>query len=871
VPDGRVTSAAWFEPRSDHWSGPFLDRLASLAAATRFGTAWLVVRRTGLAGAVVLGSDPVARDLIESAASPWPARVTPVGPAAFGSPSPLDGLAALARPGWGWRTTEAGVPAPDRAAPDRDRVPPELSVPPGGRQCHWFSTGTGRLAVRVRVWARAQPTAAPGSLARLALDGIETFRHAGVPAELRELRNTTGRREAWRTGRVGSFASGPLERLLPAVAARLALGSSPPVRLDDSAVGRHIVAVGASGAGKTSFLADLAAARIGRGGAVLAIDLHGDLAPAIVARLAPAIRTSVVAVDAAGPLDQVQGVRLLGGRNQTAEDPGPAHLVAALKRLTSDSGDVYWGFRLERTLEAFVRLAHEEGGGLLDVYELLTDARRRDAARLTTRDRALANFLDEIPTLLRRNPEYLAPATARVAKVALAPRIARLLDPAGPGLPVESLVGRGRSILWRIPFAQLGPEAASFAATLLVAHAYFGLAALGPGRPDELRVALIVDEASALSPRLLAEILSEGRKFGVGAVVATQYPGRLAPEARAAAEGAAGTHVVFRVPPPVAAATAAWAGLDRSAEAWLPALPDGTAVAVRSGDSGSRGAIQVARGPPDDPAAWEEVCEASALAAAESDGEPGDVPRTVSDAVMFSLAAGLGDAGTLAARVVGVLGEPVEPAVVNESLVRLGRRGWVTNIDGRFDLTDAGARYLGVGAPTGAIREGAEHRALLYHAFGILARRGARLELVRQGRFDRRLPDAVVRLLPPGVGHRGPAELARAVDAARSTWAWRYFGGRDVDVEAEVSGALRPDRVRRNLAKASDQGHFALFLVADPARARRIRTVLAEAAAGIGTAQVWTLVRARAASPSAGEGTDGSGGAVRGGGPPPSP
>ena len=70
-------------------------------------------------------------------------------------------------------------------------------------------------------------------------------------------------------------------------------------------------------------------------------------------------------------------------------------------------------------------------------------------------------------------------------------------------------------------------------------------------------IAFVLDEASAISPRLLADLLSEGRKFGVGALVATQYPGRLAPDARAAAEGAAGTHVVFRVPVPVAADTAA--------------------------------------------------------------------------------------------------------------------------------------------------------------------------------------------------------------------------------------------------------------------------------------------------------------------------
>jgi hypothetical protein len=861
------TTALWFEPRSDPWTGEFLDRLASLGTAAPFGTAWLVVRRTGVPGAVVLGGDRVARDVVAAAAGPLPGRVSPVGGSSFGVPAERDRLAVLARAGGSWWS-----PGPDDAAPTArsgDPPPPTLDVsapsgaPSGGRQCHWFSNGAGRLAVRVRLWARGSETETPGSLARLAHDAVETLRAAGVPAELREVANTARRRRAWTVGRVGPFAAGPLERLPPRVAAAVALGPHPPVVLDDAALGRHVVVVGASGSGKTSLLADLAAKRVERGAPVVAFDLHGDLAPAIAGRLSRGGLRKLVGVDAAGPVERILGVRLLddGGSDR---DRSTGHVVAALKRLTSDSGDVYWGHRIERTLEAFVRLAEEEGGGLLDVYELLTDVRRRDAARLTTREPALAAFLDELPAMVRRNPEYLAPATARVAKVALSPRLTRLLDPAGPGLSVVPLLDAGTSVLWRIPFAEVGPEAASFAATLLASHVYLALAALGTPPGSALRVAFVVDEASAISPRLLAELLAEGRKFGVGALVATQYPGRLAPEARAAAEGAAGTHVVFRVPAPVAADTAAWAGLDRSAEPLLSALPDGTAVAVRSGDSGGRGVVVVAPPPPDGRGAWESACAASALEFGDPDAPSVEGERTLSDAVAFALAPGPCDRPTLVARTSAAAGRPLDPAAVLACAHRLVDRGWLRSVEDRLDLTDAGARYLGSGAPTGAVREGAEHRALLYETFAILARRGARLELIRQGRFDRRLPDGVVRLLPSGLGDRSPAELERLVAAARGTWAWQCFGGRDADVEAEVSGALRPDRIRRNLAKSRARGSFALFVVGDPARARRVRAVLAAEGAGIRDAQVWTVARARwASAPSSGDRPDsGRGGTV---------
>ncbi|MCI4356282.1 MAG: DUF87 domain-containing protein [Thermoplasmata archaeon] len=846
----------WFEPRSDPWSGEFLRRLASLATATPFGTAWLVARRSDLPGVVVVPGGSVAQEVVEAAASTVPGRLVRVGPAVFGTPMARDRFGVVVRTSWGTAPVErtAASDPPGRSPPD----PPEIEFPNGddtgtsARQCHWFSTGTGRLASRVRLRVRVGNGPAPGLLHRSAADIVTRLRSEGVQVAVRELANTSRRRRAWTTGRVGSFAAGPLERLRHAAAAEIALGPPPAITVDDAAVGRHVVVVGASGSGKSTLLAELAADRIRRGRSVVAIDVHGDLGPSIAARLPPTALARMLAIDAGADLPVLAGVRLLtGGADPAARERESAHLVAALKRLTGEGGDVYWGFRLERTLDVFVRLVQEEGGGLADLHALLTDPRRRDAARLATHLPAAAAFLDELPVLLRRNPEFLAPAAARVAKVALTPKLVRLLDPVGAGVPVVEVLSEGRSIVWRLPFAELGPEAAGFAATLLATHVYLALAAHGTSEPGALRVALVVDEASALSPRLVSEVLSEGRKFGVGMLLATQYPARLAPEARSAAEGAAGTHVVFRVPAPVAAATVGWLGLDRSLERVLETLPDGTALVARSGDSGGRGAIRVPPPPPDGRAAWDACVRATAQEFGEFDAGGTTPLGEVDDAVTFALAAGPADLAAIAERLAAMSEIAIDPATLGPTLGRLVERGWLRRESERYDLTAAGARYLGVGAPTGAANEGAEHRALLYTAFGIFARKGARLELVRQGRFDRRLPDAVVRLLPPSAD-RPPSEWARLVDAARGSWAWRFFRGRDVDVEAEVSGAVRPDRIRRNLQKARDRGTFALFVVGDAVRARRIRGVLESEGAGRSEAQVWTLRRARPAAQAAG-------------------
>ena len=340
-----------------------------------------------------------------------------------------------------------------------------------------------------------------------------------------------GARRDWRRASTRSMPRDAWGAFLPATVERTAEPAPfASVDAEPCRVG-HGVVLGASGAGKTWFLAERASRAILRQESVVAIDLHGDLAPAIVARLPAGARRRVVAVDA---LDRpLPGIAALAG----SDERSAAHLVAAIKRLSADGTDIYWGFRLERIFDAFVRIVQESGGSLHDLYALLADADRRDAARLASRSTDLVRFLEELAPIARRNPDFLWAAAARLSKVVLVPALAELLSPADGGLPVEELLEGGRSLLVRLPFATLGPEAASFAGTLVLARVYLGLATRGSARGRCPAVLTVLDEVQGLSPRLVSEVLAEGRKFGLRLLLASQYPERLAPEASARCRG----------------------------------------------------------------------------------------------------------------------------------------------------------------------------------------------------------------------------------------------------------------------------------------------------------------------------------------------
>ncbi len=664
---------------------------------------------------------------------------------------------------------------------------------------------------------------------------------AAVPAPARSRRD-------WRRGTLRAVPDEawlrlPAERLERTAEVRASAAAGPSERSDG-----HRAVFGASGSGKTTYLAREAADHASRGGGLFVIDLHGDLGPAVVRRLGPGARARSVTIDASDP--PVPGIAALGGRGG-ADDRAAAHLVAALKRLSPDGAEIHWGFRLERIFDSFVRLVQEREGSLVDLYALLTDADRRDEARLATRRPDLARFLSELAPVLKRQPDFLWSAATRLSKVVLMPALAELLAPADGGLPLEALLEEGRAIVVRLPFGQLGPEAAGFAGTLVLARAYLGLAGRRPPGGGSPPVLFVLDEAQAFAPRLVAELLAESRKFGLRVILATQYPDRFALELKNAVAGTVTDLVAFRVPRRSARGVGEWVGLPgEEADRWLPSLPPGHGIALDPDGTGIRPVV-----PSDEPgvpeAVWAERVDATReeFAVVPGPAGPPDDEEIAVERLLLAVLAAVERGGPLGAS--GVVdaardlpGPPIDAAPLRAAWSRVERAGLVAVDADGVRLTTAGERRLGLTAPTLATRETAEHRALLLAAFRLFARRGYRIEIVRQGRYDTTLPDAIFRQLG-GRRELTPEALRLAIERVRPGWAWRFFGGRDVHLEAEVSGALRPDRIRHGWRKATARGAFPLFLVADARRARKVRTTLRALGAGPDRAQVWTIPGSR--------------------------
>ena len=724
----------------------------------------------------------------------------------------------------------------------RATAPPRLA--PVHVQTFWAVTRARELVVARRIRplraGREAPELPVAIGGRLARDWALRVGWGGARAE--PLRGW-GADRAWRSQSSAglppsAWARPPFERLSSTLAAPPDPKRPSEVRWND----HHLAVFGSSGSGKTQFLADLGAAAASQGASLLALDVHGDLGPAIVARLGAEGRRRLRIVDIESR--PVPGIDVLAPRDGDDADRLAGHLVAALRRLAPDGEETYWGFRLERVFDAFVRLAVEAQGNLVDLAALLADPRRREAARVTTSRPELASFLEELEPIVKRHPDFLWSAGSRLAKIVLHPALRELLAPTGDEAPLGRWLEDGGIVILRLPFAQIGPEAVGLATTLLLTRLYLDRAAhiRASATPPSL---WILDEAQSLSAPLLTELLTESRKFGVRVALASQYPSRLPREAAAAVAGAVGAHLSFRVPLADAPTIGRWLGLDADdARSVLSQLPTGVALleegglsVVRSGDH-----------PPTPAAADRAWAAARARLPAEpptheEDAEPPDARTVVVAAATLEEERGPGFSFAALQEQVLRSAEIAGAAWDGAWRTALRRRWIVPAGQDAYRLGGSGAALVGWGRATGAVRESPEHRALLEVARRVVARKGALLEVERQGRFDSPLPDGRIRLLP--VGSASPREWGHAVDRARASWAWRFFDGRDVHVEAEVTGALRPERIRRGIAKAVAAHAFVLFLVSDAGRARRVRATLRAAGLSPRRGQVWTLPAAR--------------------------
>ena len=310
----------------------------------------------------------------------------------------------------------------------------------------------------------------------------------------------------------------------------------------------HMYVIGKTGVGKSTMLETLAWQDFEAGRGFALVDPHGDLAEELASRMTRAGSDRVTYLNASDPW-QPFGYNPL---RRVRDDKIPlavSGLLETLKKIWPDA----WGVRMEHVLRnTLYALLERDGSTLPDILAFYTDEKYRKDVVCGIKNEVVKRFwTDEFENYpARMRAEACAPIQNKLGALLSDPTLHRILVAPTIDLHFRKLMDEGQILLVNVSKGRLGEQSALVLGSLIVST--IGLAAFSRAEtPTDARrpFILYLDEFHNFTTLMLASVMSELRKYGVGLVLAHQYMHQLEPDIRHAVLGNAGTIISFRVGP----------------------------------------------------------------------------------------------------------------------------------------------------------------------------------------------------------------------------------------------------------------------------------------------------------------------------------
>jgi hypothetical protein len=309
---------------------------------------------------------------------------------------------------------------------------------------------------------------------------------------------------------------------------------------------RHIWAIGKTGTGKSTLIANMAIDDIKKGRGMAIIDPHGDLSEIILDYIPKSRINDVVYFN---PADTEYPITInpLEVTNKQEAELVVSGIVSIFNKIFGFS----WGPRLEYILRnSLFTLAQVPNSTLKDVPLLLTNKLFRQRIEGTITDETMRQFwvdeFDKMPDRLQQ--EAISPILNKVGQFVTSPLIRTVIGHPKSSVKLDDVMNDGKILIANLSQGRLGEDNAALLGAMLITK--FQLAAMHRvAIPESERkdFYLYVDEFQNFATGSFIKIMSEARKYRLDIMLANQYMAQIPPEVIQAILGNAGTVMTFAV------------------------------------------------------------------------------------------------------------------------------------------------------------------------------------------------------------------------------------------------------------------------------------------------------------------------------------
>ncbi|MBS1619675.1 MAG: ATP-binding protein, partial [Bacteroidetes bacterium] len=278
----------------------------------------------------------------------------------------------------------------------------------------------------------------------------------------------------------------------------------------------HMHVIGATGTGKSTFLLNNIAQDIYNGNGLAVLDPHGDLIESVLECIPSHRMKDVVVIDPSDALYSV-GFNILNAANELEKEVLSSDLVSVFQKFSTSWGDQMTSV-LANALMAF--LESTEGGTLLDLRKFLIEPSFRLSVLSTVTDQSILYYWEKEYPIIKSNS--VGSILTRLDSF-LRPKAIRYMFAQKKGLDFTDIMDSKRILLVKLSQGLIGESNSYLLGSLLVSKIYqTALGRQAISKDSRTGFFLYIDEFQNFITPSLSRILSGGRKYNLGLIVAHQ-------------------------------------------------------------------------------------------------------------------------------------------------------------------------------------------------------------------------------------------------------------------------------------------------------------------------------------------------------------